>query len=433
MMTRIDVVARCALRVRQMVVAILMGCAAGASAVAAQAPDTWLLTAARVYVSPDERAIDDGALLVRQGKIAAVGKRRELSVPAGTQTSECSGGFVTAGFHNSHVHFIGDQWTRADKKSASALSRSMTEMLTRFGYTSVADIASDRDNTLALRARVDSGEVPGPRILTVGLPLFPPHGIPLYLKSFSRELLQRLPQPETTAAAVKIVRANIDAGADGTKLFIATPQGAGKIARMPADIARAAADETHRRGKLVLVHPTDLDGLRAALALNVDILAHSTLGAESLWPGSLLNQVIESKVALIPTLKLLEYELRKENVPQDVTSRLVSISVDQVKAFSAAGGEILFGTDVGYMSDFDPTEEYLLLSRAGLTPMQILAALTTSPAARWKADGQRGRLSLGMDADITVLNVDPAADAAGFAKVRCTVRDGKIIYSSVKN
>jgi imidazolonepropionase-like amidohydrolase len=304
----------------------------------------------------------------------------------------------------------------------------MTDMLTRFGYTSVVDIASDRDSTLALRARVASGEIPGPRILTAGFPLFPPHGIPIYLAHFPRQFLDRMPQPETSAAAVRVIRENIDAGADATKLFIATPQGAGKVARMPADIARAAAEATHQRGKLVFAHPTDVDGLRAALAARVDILAHTTLGAETLWPDTLLRQVIDNKMALIPTLKLLRYELMKEGVPENIASRLVSVSMDQVKAFSAAGGQVLFGTDVGYMSDFDPTEEYQLLARAGLTPMQILASLTTAPAARWKESNRRGRLSAGMDADITVLDVDPATDPAGFAKVRCAYRGGKLIY-----
>jgi hypothetical protein len=46
---------------------------------------------------------------------------------------------------------------------------------------------------------------------------------------------------------------------------------------------------------------------------------------------------------------------------------------------------VLFGTDAGYMTVLDPTEEYVRLAEAGLTPMQILAALTTAPAARWRA------------------------------------------------
>jgi len=415
---------------RQTIPATAIAWAVASSAIGAETPDTWLLTGARIYASPDESAIDDGAVLVRKGRIGAVGPRREVSAPGAAADKQCSGGFVTAGFQNSHVHFIGEQWKDAGRKPVAQLSRSMAEMLTRFGYTTVVDIASDRGNTLALRARVESGELPGPRILTVGWALFPPSGIPIYLDHLPREFIERLPQPPNAEAAARVVRENLDAGADGTKLFLATPQARGAIKRMPAEVARAAADETHRRGKLVFAHPTDIDGVRDALAAKVNILAHSTLGAKTLWPEAFLREVIGSRVTIIPTLKLLGYELKKEGVPQDISAELISVSVAQVKAFSAAGGQVLFGTDVGYMTDFDPTEEYLLLARAGLSPMQILAALTTVPATRWKEGDKRGRVKVGMDADLVVLEADPASDPAAFAKVRCVFRAGKLIYSS---
>ena len=65
-----------------------------------------------------------------------------------------------------------------------------------------------------------------------------------------------------------------------------------------------------------------------------------------------------------------------------------------MRAYAQAGGQILFGTDVGYMTDYDPAEEYRLMARA-LTPMQILASLTTAPAARWKEEARRGRVAGG--------------------------------------
>jgi imidazolonepropionase-like amidohydrolase len=63
-----------------------------------------------------------------------------------------------------------------------------------------------------------------------------------------------------------------------------------------------------------------------------------------------------------------------------------------------------------------------------LSPMQILATLTTAPAARWNEAGRRGRVEAGQDADLVVLDADPAADPANFAKVRCTIRAGRLTY-----
>ena len=73
------------------------------------------------------------------------------------------------------------------------------------------------------------------------------------------------------------------------------------------------------------------------------------------------------------------------------------------------------------------------MSQAGLTPMQILASLTTAPAARFSEAQTRGQVASGMDADLVVLSADPANDANNFAKVRYTIRRGQIIYKAPSN
>src|SRR5690606_7600517 len=109
-----------------------------------------------------------------------------------------------------------------------------------------------------------------------------------------------------------------------------------------------------------------------------------TLGAEEPWPEDVLQQLLREKVAIAPTFKLLEYELRKQNVPEDISDRLMKLSLEHFKPFVAGGGTVIFGTDVGYMTDYDPTAEYVLMHKAGMTPAQILASLTTAPARLWK-------------------------------------------------
>jgi imidazolonepropionase-like amidohydrolase len=100
--------------------------------------------------------------------------------------------------------------------------------------------------------------------------------------------------------------------------------------------------------------------------------------------------------------------------------------VQQLAAFADNGGPILFGTDVGYIQVFDTTEEYRLMSRA-LSWRQILASLTTNPARRFTRGG--GTLAPGAAADLAILEGDPAADVTAFARVRYTIRDGRVIYA----
>ena len=184
------------------------------------------------------------------------------------------------------------------------------------------------------------------------------------------------------------------------------------------------------QGKLVLAHPTSLEGVRGALAAGVDVLVHTTLGEDKPWDAETLQKLVANHVSVIPTFKLWKYELQKENVPPAVIDRLIGATLKELRDFKNAGGQILFGTDVGYMHDYDPTDEYLYMAQAGLTPMEILASLTTAPAARWKEDSSRGRVTPKSIADLVVLEGDPAEDVRNFARVRCVYRGGKLIFSS---
>ncbi|PYU36845.1 MAG: 4-alpha-glucanotransferase, partial [Acidobacteria bacterium] len=104
-------------------------------------------------------------------------------------------------------------------------------------------------------------------------------------------------------------------------------------------------------------------------------------------------------------------------------------AAQQLKAFSQARGQVLFGTDVGYIEQFDTSEEFTWMSRAGMTFQKILASLTTSPAQRFGYSNRSGRIAQGMNADLVVLNGDPAQSTSAFSRVRYTIRDGKVIYS----
>src|SRR5690606_38449314 len=106
-----------------------------------------------------------------------------------------------------------------------------------------------------LRRRIEAGEVAGPRILTAGAPLYPPAGVPFYLReTLPPEVLPLLPQPETPEQATALVSRQLDEGADAVKLCTGSWVERGRVLPMPRDVAAAAAAEAHRRGKPVLTH-----------------------------------------------------------------------------------------------------------------------------------------------------------------------------------
>jgi imidazolonepropionase-like amidohydrolase len=134
-------------------------------------------------------------------------------------------------------------------------------------------------------------------------------------------------------------------------------------------------------------------------------------------------------MALTPTLTLWHVEMKGDS-PEKFEKGMNETAVPQLRAYSEAGGQILFGTDVGYIQQFDTSEEFLWMSRAGMSFEQILASLTTSPAERFGYSNHSGRIAKGMDADLVVLRADPKQDATAFSSVRYTIRSGRIIYSA---
>jgi imidazolonepropionase-like amidohydrolase len=409
-------------------------CSLGAAvSAAAQPSQTWLIPAEKIYTTPDAKPLLNGTVLVRDAKIASVADERSRSaIPDGTRTSDCRG-VVVAGFQNSHVHLMGPGFDASAAKSAAELEAALRSMLTRYGVTTIFDTGSDLANTAAIRSRIEKGEVRGPRILTAGWPIYPVDGIPFYLNDLPRNVLDQLKQPRDAAAARQGVRDNLAGGADGTKLFMATSPGQNVVRTLAPDVARAAADATHANGKLVLAHPTSVAGIRLALDAGVDVIVHTTLGERAPWDAKLTREMVAKNMAVIPTFKLWSYELAKQKVPAPVVDRLVDATLAELRSFAEAGGQILFGTDVGYMHEFDPTDEYVLMEKAGLTPAKILASLTTEPAKRWKEDRHRGRVEPGFDADLVVLAGDPFEDVRNFAQVRCVYRAGNLIYASTES
>jgi imidazolonepropionase-like amidohydrolase len=405
-----------------------------AGAVACAHASELILTHARVYPSPDAQPLDDAIIVVHDGRVASLrqaSSKAAMPNPRGAAVIDCTGMTVTAGLWNSHVHILPVELLHADKKTASQLTSALQEMLTRWGFTTVFDVASILDNTNVIRTRIASGEVLGPRILTTGEPFFPVHGVPSYVSKYLEENNIVLPDDPTTAVAVERVRREIRAGADGIKIFAGSIEGH-SVLLMPLERAQAIVQEAHRLHRPVFAHPSNLAGLDIALSSGVDVLAHVT-SDEEVWRPALIERMKAAHMALIPTLTLFDVEIKKGGAPADIAQKFVDSTGARLRAYNAAGGDILFGTDVGYIYQFDTSEEYDLMQRAGMTFSQILASLTINPARRFGFAEHSGRIAVNMDADLTVFRGDPGTDISAFSRVSYTIRAGKVIFPGTPN
>jgi imidazolonepropionase-like amidohydrolase len=380
---------------------------------------------ATIYASPTEEPISDGVVLIQGEKIVSVGRRAQMQFPETAHALDCFGLTITAGLWNSHVHFFERKWADVAAIPAPELGRQLQDMLTRYGFTSVFDTGSVWENTRRLRDRIDSGEVPGPRIRSTGEGLVPPGALP------SDQVLgmmgvMKLPAPEVAdaaqaaAAAKKLLAADVD----GIKIFASAPRGA----PLPESVFQAAADEAHRAGKPVFVHANNAADVLAAVCGGVDIIAHTTPHSGP-WDETLLATMKERRVALTPTLTLWKYYMRHDRL--SAQEKVADTEVSQLRAWIATGGTVLFGTDLGAV-EYDPTEEYTLMSQAGMTFPQILASLTTAPAERFGDADKLGRITAGFQADLAVFHQDPAIDLRTLAHVKYTLRVGRIIYPAAE-
>jgi imidazolonepropionase-like amidohydrolase len=382
-----------------------------------------VLVHARVYASPGIGPIEDSTVVLHDGRIRSVG--RASRVPRGADVLDCSGMSITAGLWNSHVHLLPVKFLHADQKTGAELTAAFQEMLTGWGFTTVFDIASFLANTNNLRARIEAGEIMGPRILTTGEPFYPPNGVPIYVKGYLEENHVTLPDDANTAAAVERVEQQVRDGADGVKIFAGSIQ-ADSVLMFPLDRAKAIVHEAHRLHRPVFAHPTNQAGLEIALDSGVDVLAHLT--EDEPWSPALVARMRTQNMAVIPTLTLFDAEMKKDGRSAEATEKFLDSLVGRLRAFNDGGGRILFGTDVGYIYQFDTAEEYTLMQRAGMSFAQILAALTTNPAQEFGYGGRSGQVEEKMDADLTVFMGDPASDITAFSRVRYTIRAGKVIF-----
>ena len=178
------------------------------------------IRSARIYASPDDPPIDNATVLVRDGRIVAVGP--DVSVPAGARIIPCNRCIVTAGFWNTHVHFTEAKWLLSDWKSAAILNAQHHRYAhqprvyhgSRCGLRPAAApcrcAGALNPANCSVRA---STQCWGSAVST------PRHSFLSARESLPRYMLHFMPQPAAPAAAARIAERNIAQGADILKLF----------------------------------------------------------------------------------------------------------------------------------------------------------------------------------------------------------------------
>ncbi len=379
-----------------------------------------LLRDARVWPAPDAPVGGPGTVLVRGGVVRHAGGDAPHDVPADVPCVDVGGRVVVAGYTNAHVHLTGPVWAGARTAPAAVLQDALDDMLLSRGFTTVLDLGSDPRTTLAVVARIGSGELRGPEVLTATATIVPRRGLPFYVRDtlpwYTRLLLRG---PRTPAQARRAVAVRSRRGSSLTKLFTGSYVEPGVVRAMDEDVARAAVQESHRRGLRVLAHPSDREGTRVAVAAGVDVLAHVPDTPDGTHP--LLREAAARGIRLTPTLHMFAHTVSTDEA-------YLGPLRDSLRVFRDAGGRVLFGTDVGYLTDHDIRPELTAMAASGMTTRDVLASLTTEPAA-FLDRPDAGTVRPGARADLVVLDrTEDDLSPTDLADVHLVVRAGHVVH-----
>ena len=406
-----------------------LGACAAAVAPEAGGSDSFLVHDVRLF--DGERVHPRTHVLVRDGRIAAVGASALRGAPA--EVVDGAGKTLLPGLIDSHVHvFPGAQ--------ADALRFGVTTEIDMFslgGSEVLAGYRTQREG-LARTAQADTW--------SAGTGVTPPGGHPTGL---AKSMGVELPTLAATAEADAFVAARVGEGSDHVKIF----QDDGRLGRRPLaafapETLKAAVDAAHRRGKRAVVHVAYEAAATEAAEAGADVLAH--VFEDGPAGPRVLSLLKRRGVAVIPTLSVLVGLAGPEeakalaadpavrpwlsgaqtgmlaNAMTTLKPDAAANALENVRRLHAAGVTLLAGTDApnpGTAHGPSLHQELALFVRAGLTPVEALRSATSRPADTFRL-GDRGRVRAGQRADLVLVDGDPTRDITATRRISRIWKNG---------
>ncbi len=363
-------------------------------------------------------AIANAVVVVRDGRIEAVGAADSVEIPAGAERIDVSGKTIVPGLINTHGHVSGVLGLEGNHYNRENLLRQLS-LYARYGVTTVNSLGGDGVEAVALRDAEDAN-LERARITVAG--------------------------EVVTGTTVEEVQAQVDAnialGVDFIKIRVDDNLGAGE--KMTPELYRAAIDLAHENDLKLASHMFYLDDAKGLLEAGSDFIAHSVRDQQV--DDEFITLLKEKNVCYCPTLtrevstfvyesvpdwfedpfflkdadsavlEQLKDAERMQSVQQSPAAKgykkALEVALPNLKKVADGGATIAFGTDTGPAGRFQGYFEHMeleMMADAGLSPKQILMS-ATGDAASCVGYSDVGTLETGKWADFIILNEDPLAD-----------------------
>ena len=335
----------------------------------------------------------DAMIVVDKGRIVSVGP---VALTARDSVIDLSRYTVMPGLIDAHVH-LGIGGTVRDNALADL----------RAGFTTVVDLGARTTRLLQLRDSINSGFIAGPRVLAAGIWIGRKDGVCEFngigIAGGAEGFRAR-------------VRENVAAGADVIKACV-SGWPAAAFARpdeyeLPDSVIGAIVGEARRLNRKVIAHDISLGGVQAALRAGVHGLAHAAY-----VDAVTAEQMRANGMFMIPTLASLA---------GDASPGSLAL-VEAVRRAHNAGVQLVFGTDGGVLPHGRNAEEFVALSRAGVSALDMLRAATVNAASALGIADSIGVIATGKVADIIAVEGYPLVDVSAWQRVRFVMTRGRVV------
>ncbi len=395
------------------------------------------LTDVRIIDGTGTAPVENGVLVIDDGRIIAVGAAGSVTIPANAVRQSLAGKTLTPGFINTHGHAGAVRGLEAGHYSRDNLIRQL-DLYARYGVTTVISLGDDEAEGFALRDEQNTASLDRARLYVAG--------------------------PVLSAQTPEAARALVDrtAGMSPNFIKIRVDDNLGRTAKMSPDVYQAISERADHHNIPLAVHTYYLQDTKDLIRAGADFIAHSVrdvhvddefialmrdrnLCYSPTLTRELSTYIYESEPAffsdpfflreadtgVLDTLREpgRQQRLRGNSAAQQYKASL-PVAMANVKILADAGVQIAMGTDSGPPARFQGYFEHLemwMMQDAGLAPMQILHA-ATGGAAACMGLSDTGTLEPGKWADLLIMSENPLQDIRHTRTLEQVWIAGKQVY-----
>jgi imidazolonepropionase-like amidohydrolase len=428
------------MQARYWLLALGLGATAGAHAAT-------LIHAGRLIDAVGTAALTEVTIVVDGTKIVAV-EHGYRAPAAGDRVIELKDATVLPGLWDMHVHLTSEYSRTAQLESftlnegdVALQGAAYAERTLNAGFTTVRDLGSAMNASIALRNAITKGYVRGPRIIAAGKAIATTGGHADPTNGWAQRIMGD-PGPRDGVVngpfnAAEAVRQRYKDGADTIKITatggVLSVAKNGLNPQFTEEEVRAICSTARDYGFKVAAHAHGAEGIKRAVRGGVDSIEHGTfLDDEG------LQLMKEHGTYLVPTISAGRWVAEKAKDPNFfpalVRPKALAIGPQVQATFSKAykaGVKIMFGTDTGVSAHGDNAKEFGYMVEAGMPPLEAIKAATIVPARFMEVADRTGSVEAGKVADLIAVPGDPLGDIHVLEHVRFVMKDGKV-YKDVR-